>query len=165
MCGIFGFSITSNQESVASTAAKMGSILNHRGPDEFGQWKGTGLLLGACRLAITDIARGQQPAHNENQDITAVLNGEIFNCKELRQDLEQKGHLFQSQNSDTEVLPHLYEEYGRNFLLRLNGMFAIALWDERRKELFLARDACGIKPLFYAEVPSGIVFGSEIKAL
>ena len=139
--------------------------LLHRGPDEDGLWEGEGVALGMRRLSIIDIATGQQPMFNEDGTIAVVFNGEIYNFVELRAEMIAAGHRFRTDHSDTEVIVHLYEQYGDAFLDRLNGMFAIALWDAPRRRLLLARDRAGIKPLYYASLGEGLVFGSEPKAL
>lgn len=143
----------------------MVATMVHRGPDEEGLWVGDGVALGMRRLAIIDIATGQQPMFNEDATIAVVFNGEIYNFLELRDELIAAGHHFHSDHSDTEVIVHLYEQLGDAFLERLNGMFAIALWDVRRRRLLLARDRVGIKPLYYARTADGLAFGSEPKAL
>lgn len=139
--------------------------LHHRGPDDSGHWEGDGISLGMRRLSIIDLEGGHQPMFNEDGTIAAVFNGEIYNHQELQQELIAAGHRFRSDHSDTETIVHLYEQYGLDFLQRLNGMFAIALWDGNRRQLVLARDRVGIKPLYVARTTGGIVFGSEIKAL
>ena len=136
----------------------------HRGPDEEGYYVADNVSLGMRRLSIIDLSTGSQPIFNEDESIVVVFNGEIYNFKELREDLERKGHYF-STNSDTEVIVHAYEEYGYECLGRFNGMFAIALWDTNRKELFLARDRIGIKPLYYTMIDESVVFASEIKSI
>lgn len=161
MCGICGF-IGPNDSSVF---AKMVDTLVHRGPNGEGHWEGNGVSLGMRRLAIIDLETGQQPLFNEDRTIAVVFNGEIYNHIELRQSLIKKGHQFRTDHSDGEVIAHLYEEYGADFLHHLNGMFAIALWDEHKQTLLLARDRAGIKPLYFSQTNQGIVFGSEPKAL
>jgi len=140
--------------------------LSHRGPDASGYFRGDGIALGHRRLSIIDLAGGDQPLGNEDGAIQVVFNGEIYNFRELRAELIAKGHRF-ATHSDTEVLVHLYEEEGERMPERLNGMFAFAIWDQRRRELFLARDRFGKKPLYYStEVPGfPICFASELKAL
>lgn len=139
--------------------------IRHRGPDDSGFWEGEGISLGMRRLAIIDIDGGHQPMFNEEGSIVAVFNGEIYNYLELKRSLMARGHRFRSDHSDTETIVHLYEEYGLDFLDHLNGMFAIALWDSEKERLVLARDRVGIKPLYYSKTATGIVFGSEIKAV
>ncbi len=143
---------------------RMIGTLSHRGPDSVGFHVAPPVGLGHARLSIIDLQGGQQPIHNEDETVWVILNGEIFNYIELRADLEQRGHRFYT-HSDTEVLVHLYEEYGCDLLARLNGQFAFALWDVKRQRLLLARDRVGIRPLFYAHVGSTLYFASEIKAL
>jgi len=138
--------------------------LVHRGPDDEGIGVSEGATIGARRLAIIDLVHGNQPMPNEDGSVLAVQNGEIYNFLELKADLEQRGHRFTTHN-DTEVLPHAYEEFGDDFVERLRGMFAIALWDKKRRRLLLARDRLGNNPLVYAEIPGGVAFASEIQAL
>lgn len=161
MCGIAGFTGAHNP----AVLRLMTSTLTHRGPDSEGFWEGPGVSLAMRRLAIVDIATGEQPVFNEDRSVAVVFNGEIYNHVELRRDLLRCGHRFATDHSDTEVIVHLYEQYGLDFLHYLNGMFAIALWDERRGELVLARDRLGIKPLYLARLREGVAFGSEPKAL
>lgn len=139
-------------------------MIRHRGPDQFGLYLDGSVGLGSARLSIIDLSTGQQPISNENGTIWIVFNGEIFNYVELRPEIEALGHRLATQ-TDTEVIVHLYEEYGSDCLSRLNGQFAIALWDEQRRTLFLARDRLGIRPLFYTVVDGVLIFGSEIKAI
>ncbi|MBT8282831.1 MAG: asparagine synthase (glutamine-hydrolyzing), partial [Muriicola sp.] len=136
----------------------------HRGPDESGIYLSEKTGLGSVRLSIIDLSTGTMPLANQDESLWIVFNGEIFNYIELRQELQKKGHVFNTY-SDTEVIVHLYEEYGPRFLSKLNGQFAIAIWDKRKEELFLARDRVGIRPLYYSKVEDSLVFGSEIKAL
>ena len=161
MCGIAGFTGTHD----LAVLFRMTESLTHRGPDSAGYWQGQGVSLGMRRLAIIDIETGKQPVFNEDRSIAVVFNGEIYNYIELREELLRAGHEFSTDHSDTEVIVHLYEEYGLDFLHRLNGMFAIALWDTPRQELVLARDRLGIKPLYLARLNNGVAFGSEPKAL
>jgi len=143
----------------------MVEIIRHRGPDESGVWEGDGISLGMRRLSIIDVTGGHQPMFNEDGTVACVFNGEIYNHVELQKTLVEQGHRFRSDHSDTETIVHLYEQHGLDFLKHLNGMFAIALWDANRRQLVLARDRVGIKPLYFARVPHGIAFASEIKAL
>lgn len=161
MCGICGF--TGKEEP--SVIHSMTESLFHRGPDENGIYENDQVSLGMRRLAILDLATGHQPIHNEDRTIWTVFNGEIYNFSELRKELRDTGHAFYTSHSDTELIVHLYEQYGLDFPNRINGMFAIALWDSRLRRLVLVRDRMGVKPLFYAVADSRIVFGSEIKAI
>jgi asparagine synthase (glutamine-hydrolysing) len=175
MCGIVG-GVWTDREGVVSPEILRRStyLLRHRGPDDEGYFHGpegqngvppeVQVALGHRRLAIIDLVGGKQPLANEDQTVWVVFNGEIYNFRSLRQELEAKGHQFRTR-SDTEVLVHLYEELGREMLGRLNGMFAFALWDGRRQGLLLARDRCGEKPLFYWLDRGGLAFASELKAL
>ncbi len=161
MCGICGFT----GEGDRSVLERMTATLRHRGPDGAGYHADAEVSLGMRRLAIVDLETGGQPAYNEDRTVCVVFNGEIFNHVELRRELEQKGHHFRSDHSDTEVLVHLYEEYGPGYLHRLNGMFAIALWDGARRELHLARDRAGVKPLYFRHHGGRLQFASEPKAI
>ncbi len=136
----------------------------HRGPDDAGYYVKGRVGLGMRRLSIIDLATGHQPVRNEDGTVWVVMNGEIYNYRELRRDLEQRGHRFYT-STDTEVLVHLYEEFGSECVSRLRGMFGLAIWDERRQSLFIARDRLGIKPLYYTEVDGRLLFGSELKAI
>jgi asparagine synthase (glutamine-hydrolysing) len=138
--------------------------MTHRGPDSEGLMVSTGVALGMRRLAIIDLQTGEQPATNEDGTVSVILNGEIYNYRELRSRLEERGHHFRSA-SDTEVLPHLYEEYGAGMVEHLNGMFAFALWDARRRRLFIARDRFGEKPLYWGVFDGLFLFASEPKVL
>ena len=142
----------------------MCSTIVHRGPDDEGIFVDGEVALGMRRLSIIDLVAGQQPIHNEDKTVWVIFNGEIYNFLELRRDLESRGHRFYT-NSDTEVIVHLYEDRDLGFVEKLRGMFAIALWDTRRRRLVLARDRLGKKPLHYAEHDGALLFGSEIKAL
>lgn len=161
MCGICGFTGPPDHDSLV----KMANAIVHRGPDDAGYWDGSDVSLGMRRLSIVDLETGQQPVFNEDGSIGVVFNGEIYNHVELRKELEAHGHVFRTHHSDTEVLVHAYEEYGVDFLHRLNGMFAIALWDQARRRLVLARDRAGIKPLYFARLGGRVVFASEIKSI
>ena len=165
MCGIAGVvNLHEPRPFEAVIIHRMLAQLRHRGPDEFGYYHDDRALLGNARLSIIDLSGGQQPIGNEDGTLWIVFNGEIFNYVELRPTLEERGHRF-ATHCDTEVILHLYEEYGPASLNHLNGQFAIAIWDTQRRSLFLARDRMGIRPLFYTLVDDQIVFGSEIKAL
>lgn len=165
MCGIAGFSgAPAAPETARATLERMIHTLHHRGPDGYGFHVGDGVGLAHARLSIIDLATGQQPIHNERRTVWTVFNGEIFNYVELRQLLERQGHRFYTQ-SDTEVIVHLYEQHGDDFVSHLNGQFAIALWDAERRRLLLARDRTGIRPLFHTRAHGRLWFGSEIKAL
>ncbi len=165
MCGIAGvINYYERREVPKRLIEKMVSALEHRGPDDVGVHVNDNIGLGIRRLSIIDLQKGHQPISNENNSIWVVYNGEIYNYKELRQGLEKKGHTFKT-NTDTEVLLHLYEEMGKNFVTALNGMFAFALWDKKRHTLLLARDRAGIKPLFYYIGRDKLSFASELKSL
>ncbi len=170
MCGICGILATSaGFDATEQTVAAMRDTMVHRGPDDAGAhaWSsahGT-VAFGHRRLSIVDLSpAGHNPMPNEDGSIWITFNGEIYNHRALREELERAGHRYRSQ-TDTETIIHLYEEEGPRCVERLHGMFAIAIWDSRRNELFLARDRLGIKPLYYAEPPGGFLFASEIKAL
>jgi asparagine synthase (glutamine-hydrolysing) len=160
MCGICGLVGSARERELGP----MLELMEHRGPDDLGTFVSPHASIGARRLAIVDVPGGHQPALSEDGQIAAVLNGEIYNHVELRAALERRGHRLGSR-SDTEVLPHLYEEYGPSLTSLLEGMFALAIWDERARRLVLARDRAGEKPLLYARTPSGLVFASELRAL
>ena len=163
MCGIAGVAGVADSDGRAQVGRMCGA-LRHRGPDDEGFYSACGVTLGSRRLSIIDLAGGHQPVHNEDSTIWVVQNGEIYNHLELRAELLRAGHRFYSQ-SDTEALVHGYEEWGEAFVDRLNGMFALAVLDLRRRLLFIARDRMGIKPLFYAVAGQRLVFASELKAL
>jgi asparagine synthase (glutamine-hydrolysing) len=168
MCGITGWAYLDahapTEEGAAEMLRSMCARMVHRGPDSEGLMTAAGVALGMRRLAIIDLQTGEQPAVSEDGRVSVILNGEIYNYRELRRDLEARGHQFKS-TSDTEVLPHLYEEYGTQMLERLNGMFAFALWDARRRRLFLARDPFGEKPLYWGVFGDKLLFASEPKVL
>ncbi|HJN31249.1 MAG TPA: asparagine synthase (glutamine-hydrolyzing) [Candidatus Latescibacteria bacterium] len=164
MCGIAGVIRLHGPEVSEETITCMAHSIEHRGPDAIGLRIDEGGAMANCRLSIIDVEHGQQPAANEDQSVHVVFNGEIYNHTDLRRELEAERHQLAS-HSDTEVLPHLYEEHGEQMLARLNGMFAFALQDTRSHRWLLARDRLGIKPLFYAHVDDRIYFGSEIKAI
>ncbi|NKQ39110.1 MAG: asparagine synthase (glutamine-hydrolyzing) [Methanosarcinales archaeon] len=160
MCGIAGIYGASEKQLVKRMCDK----ITHRGPDEAGYYVDNNISMGMRRLSIIDLGTGSQPIFNGDGSIVVVFNGEIYNFKELRKELEQKGYHF-STHSDTEVIVHSYEEYGYDCLKKFNGMFAIALWDTNKNELFLARDRMGIKPLYYTIIDKIVVFASEIKSI
>jgi asparagine synthase (glutamine-hydrolysing) len=160
MCGIAGYS----GEVIPELMPRMLDRIRHRGPDDDGEYHDGRVHLGMVRLSIIDLGGGHQPIANEDGTVWAIFNGEIFNYIELRAELEAKGHRFKT-NSDTETIVHGYEEYGTAFAHKLNGMFTIALWDTRKRTLFLYRDRFGVKPLFYSALGKDLVFGSEIKTL
>lgn len=165
MCGIAGiFANGSSAPPRADELSAMIRAIRYRGPDGDGFLREDRVGLAHARLSIIDLASGQQPIHNEDESVWVVFNGEIFNYVELRAQLEQAGHRFYTQ-SDTEVIVHLYEQHGEDFVAHLNGQFAIALWDRRRHQLVLARDRTGIRPLFYTTVNGRVAFASEVKAL
>jgi asparagine synthase (glutamine-hydrolysing) len=165
MCGISGIlDLAGTSPPSDGELSAMIRQLHHRGPDGFGTYRTHRVGLAHARLSIIDIAGGTQPIHNEDKTVWVVFNGEIFNYIELRRDLERQGHAFYT-HSDTEVIVHLYEQYGEQFVAHLNGQFAIALWDVTRQRLVLARDRTGIRPLFYTRIGSRFLFASESKAL
>jgi asparagine synthase (glutamine-hydrolysing) len=165
MCGICGLA-TAERGAFADieTVRRMNSRLVHRGPDSDGIFQKDGVALAMRRLSIIDLEHGDQPISNEDGSVTVVQNGEIYNYRELRRELERSGHRFATA-SDTEVLVHLYEEHGDGFVERLRGMFALALWDGREQRLLLARDRFGIKPLYYRLAGKTLSFASELKAM
>lgn len=165
MCGIAG--IVGMEHDYAAEAAEVHQMCQsmvHRGPDDEGIYACGRAALGMRRLSIIDLSKGHQPIHNETGDVWVVFNGEIYNFPELRQKLEMRGHRFYT-NSDTEVIVHLYEEHGVDSVKQLRGMFALAIWDQRREKLLLARDRFGKKPLHYGMDGTRLLFGSEIKAI
>jgi asparagine synthase (glutamine-hydrolysing) len=163
VCGICGIAST-NGSAVTDRVAAMSGTLVHRGPDSFGEFSDGDVALAARRLSIIDLETGDQPIANEDGTVHVVQNGEIYNYRELRRKLERAGHRFRT-HGDTEVLLHLYEEHGDRFAERLRGMFAVAIWDGRRRRLVLARDRFGIKPLYYRAVDRELSFASELRAL
>jgi asparagine synthase (glutamine-hydrolysing) len=163
MCGIAGF-VRLDQPAQRSLVQAMCDEIRHRGPDDEGVYVDGGCGIGMRRLSIIDLSTGHQPIPNEDGSVWIVFNGEIYNYRELRAGLMKRGHRFQT-SSDTETLVHLYEQEGVEGLKRLRGMFAFAIWDARQSRLLLARDRFGKKPLYYAVLPTGIYFGSEISCL
>lgn len=165
MCGIAGILNTADSPPPErSQLASMIKAVHHRGPDGYGYFQDSHCGLAHARLSIIDISGGDQPIHNEDRSIWLVFNGEIFNYVELRQSLQQLGHQFYTQ-SDTEVIVHLYEQYGEQFVEYLNGQFAIALWDQSNRRFILARDRTGIRPLYLTRFRGQLLFASEVKAL
>jgi asparagine synthase (glutamine-hydrolysing) len=161
MCGIAGTLRLRSEPVTREEVTRMCAVLRHRGPDDEGLHVDGTVGIGMRRLSIIDLATGRQPIANEDGTVWTVFNGEIYNFPELRRELGARGHVFTTA-SDTEVIVHLYEEHGPGFVERLRGMFALAVWDARRRRLVLARDRLGIKPLYYAQTPEGLLFGSEL---
>ena len=165
MCGIAGIFRFDGKPVVEAELRHMCRLLHHRGPDDHGWMRQETVGLANTRLSIVDLSpNGHQPIWNEDQSVAVVLNGEIYNFRELREDLLKRGHHFRS-HADTEVIVHLYEELGEGCISKLDGMFAIAIWDSHKRRLLLARDRTGKKPLYYYVSGEQIVFGSEIKAV
>lgn len=165
MCGIAGIVNNGGRDASREILERMNRAILHRGPDDDGLYVNENVGLAMRRLAIIDLASGKQPIHNADKSKWIVFNGEIYNYRELRADLEKSGHRFYT-NSDTEAIVHLFDEHGENCLQFLRGMFALAIWDETVKEMFLARDRVGKKPLLYSHQPNGdLIFGSEFQAL
>ena len=160
MCGIFGYT----GKEIPGLLDQMLARVRHRGPDDQGFYSDPKVSMGMARLAVIDLTGGRQPMANEDGRIWVIFNGEIYNFVEIRKELKAHGHRFKTQ-SDTEAIVHAYEAYGEDFAHRLNGMFAIALWDRERQRLMLVRDRYGVKPLFYADLGDTLVFGSEIKTI
>jgi asparagine synthase (glutamine-hydrolysing) len=165
MCGICGKLLFDREASVSPALIKrMADTISHRGPDDDGYFISGPVGLGFRRLSIIDLSGGHQPLSNEDGNVHVIFNGEIYNYQELRQYLFGRGHIFKTQ-TDTETIVHLYEELGEACVEKLRGMFAFAIWDDRSKSLFLARDRVGIKPLYFSQSPKSVVFASEIKAI
>jgi asparagine synthase (glutamine-hydrolysing) len=165
MCGIVGKLVKPASGAVErELVERMCAGLQHRGPDARGVFVDSSVGLGIQRLRVVDLVTGDQPSYSEDRSVVVVLNGEIYNFQELRRELCARGHRFASQG-DTEVIAHLYEEYGTDCVTRLHGMFAFALWDRRRRQLLVARDRVGKKPLYYAERDGQFTFASELRAL
>jgi asparagine synthase (glutamine-hydrolysing) len=170
MCGIAGFVESSavaapfGLDTSRALVHRMCDVIRHRGPDDEGVWVDDGVALGMRRLSIIDLSTGHQPIHNEDRSVWIVFNGEIYNFKELRRDLEAAGHLFYT-STDTEVIVHAYEQWGAVAISRLRGMFGLAIWDTRARTLVVARDRIGIKPMHYANLNGRFYFGSELKSL
>jgi asparagine synthase (glutamine-hydrolysing) len=167
MCGIAGWINLENKTSQNDGEAvlhRMCERMKHRGPDSEGLWLEDQVALGMRRLSIIDLHTGEQPVYSEDKSVVVVMNGELYNFREVRSDLEKRGHKF-ATNTDTEILPHLYEEYGEAMLEHINGMFAFALWDKNKKKLLIARDRFGEKPLYYGVFAGKLIFASEPKVL
>lgn len=162
MCGIAG--IVDWSGAPAHRLSPMLDAIVHRGPDDEGKFEDGPLCMGMRRLSIIDLSSGHQPIFNEDESIVVVFNGEIFNYVELREELEKRGHVFRT-HSDTEVLVHLYEDEGTGMLRRLNGMFGFSIWDRNKRQLFIARDRVGIKPMYYAETAKGLLYATELKSI
>src|ERR1051325_8214097 len=165
MCGICGIAIpdSSSRHLDDASLVRMRDALFHRGPDDAGSFVDPHVALGHRRLAIVALSGGHQPMFNEDDSIAIVFNGEIYNHADYRADLEAKGHRYRS-HCDTETILHLYEEHGRRAVEYLRGMFAFAIWDKPRRQLLLARDRLGIKPLYYSlDADGSLLFASEIK--
>ena len=164
MCGIAGIVRWDDAAPSPQVVEAMCDAIRHRGPDDCGVWADQSAAIGMRRLSIIDLSTGHQPISNEDGTIWVVFNGEIYNFEELRAMLERRGHRFRT-TSDTETIVHLYEEVGVEAVEHLRGMFAVAVWDTRERQLLLARDRLGIKPLYYAQTGGALVFGSELKAV
>src|SRR5882762_5214757 len=167
MCGINGIAFSSKSGRMVDAAVlkRMRDVITHRGPDDEGIFIDGAVGLGHRRLSIVDVAAGHQPMTNEDKTLHITYNGEIYNHADFREELEARGHVYQT-HCDTETILHLYEEHGEKCVDYLRGMFAFAIWNQRRKELFIARDRLGVKPLYYAHTDDGsLYFGSEIKTL
>lgn len=167
MCGIAGWINLENKPSQNHSEAVLHSMCEHmlhRGPDSEGLWLDEQVALGMRRLSIIDLHTGEQPVYSEDKSVVVVMNGELYNFREVREKLEKQGHKFETQ-TDTEILPHLYEEHGEAMLDEINGMFAFALWDKRKKKLLIARDRFGEKPLYYGVFDGKLIFASELKVL
>jgi len=164
MCGIAGIVRWNDEPVFEHEVRAMCDLMVHRGPDDAGVYVAPGVGIGMRRLSIIGLDTGHQPMSNEDGTIWVVFNGEIYNYASLRHDLQQRGHVFKT-TSDTECLVHLYEEHGKNVVDHLRGMFAFAIWDGAKRELLMARDRLGIKPLYYTESRHGLIFASEIKPI
>ena len=167
MCGIAGwinFNTTESSQNREDILHSMCETIVHRGPDSEGLWVDDTVALGMRRLSIIDLKTGDQPVFNEDKSVIVMMNGELYNYREVRADLENRGHRFTTQ-SDTEILPHLYEEYGDALVDQVNGMYAFSLWDSRKKKLIIARDRFGEKPLYYGVFDGKLIWASEPKAI
>lgn len=165
MCGIYGIrDLRQHTDAIPSVLAAMGAIIEHRGPDDSGQYVAPGIGLGMRRLSIIDVSGGHQPIANEDETVWVVMNGEIYNYRKLRSQMESRGHRFRTQ-SDTEVIVHLYEDYGAELFRHLRGMFGLAIWDLKSQRLILGRDRLGEKPLYVRREPNRLLFASELKSI
>src|SRR5262245_23155168 len=165
MCGIAGIvNVDRHRAADPRVLRAMTDAIAHRGPDGQGVHLAGSAALGHRRLSIIDLARGSQPMCNEDGTVWVTFNGEIYNFRAMRADLQSRGHRFAS-DSDTEVIVHAYEEWGEQAIARLQGMFALAIWNERERTLLVARDRVGIKPVYYANTGDAFVFASELKSL
>ncbi len=170
MCGIAGFVETDSvrspmrEDEARALVERMCHVIRHRGPDDEGVLVEPGVALGMRRLSIIDVSTGHQPIHSEDGSVSVVFNGEIYNFRELRRELESTGHRFRT-NTDTEAIVHAWEQWGHDAFAKLRGMFGLAIWDRRTRTLVAARDRVGIKPLHYATIGERLYFGSEIKSL
>src|SRR3989344_3735945 len=164
MCGIYGIVNFTEKQVDVSSGKKATQLLSHRGPDSMGYYADDYVFLGHTRLSIVDLnKRGSQPMHSQRGKLSITYNGEIYNFKKLRASLEEKGYQFNTE-TDTEVLLYLYHRFGKDCVQYLDGMFAFAIWDAQKKELFMARDPIGIKPLYYISQGDNFYFSSEIKS-
>src|SRR5499427_3103534 len=164
MCGIHGILQLDGASASVDALRRMARVTVHRGPDDEGAYHDGPCAIGMRRLSIIDLAGGHQPISNADDTLWVVCNGEIYNFRELRAELEARGHRFKT-HSDSEVVLHAYAEHGDSFVERLNGMYAFALWDARRGRLLIGRDRLGIKPLYYVNDGKRLAFASEAKAL
>ena len=164
MCGIAGIVDFNRPNIEESLLRRMLALIRHRGPDSFGIYSGKHVGLAHARLSIIDLSGGDQPIHNEDKSIWVVYNGEVFNYPDIRKELDARGHRFYTK-TDTEILVHLYEDMGPDLFKDLNGQFAFAIWDKKKEQMLLGRDRLGVRPLFYYQKDSRLVFGSEIKAI
>ena len=164
MCGIYGYHSDQYDHPNIDLLTKIGKSLRHRGPDQEGKYVDGEIALGIQRLSVLDPERGEQPIFSNNKSLVIVHNGEIYNYKSLRKKLESRGYHFQT-NTDTEVIVNMYQEKGAESLNDLNGMFAFAIYNIENKELFIARDRFGIKPLYYFKDGERFIFSSELKGI
>src|SRR5919201_5699983 len=165
MCGICGqYNFGHGTPVLRADIEAMTGTIKHRGPDDDGYLFDGSLGLGFRRLSIIDLAGGHQPMADPEETVWVIFNGEIYNFRELRRELQARGYRFRT-NSDTEVIVHGYKAWGTGVFDRLNGMFGLAIWDVRHHRLVVARDAMGIKPVYYRRTAGGVMFGSEIRAL